>query len=95
MLDKKKKQALKAMGNSLKATVQVGKDGLSENIIDMAEKSLEAHELIKVSILKTCPVSTNEISLDISANTHAEIVQIIGRTILLYRASEKRKIHFE
>ncbi len=94
MLDKKKKQALKAMGNSLKASVQVGKDGLSENIIDMCEKSLEAHELVKVSILKTCPVDINEIAFDMSSNTHSDIVQIIGRTILLYRESEKRKIQF-
>ncbi len=94
MLDKKKKQQLKAMGNSLKATVQIGKDGLSDNVIDMCERSLEAHELVKISILKSCMISVNEIALDLSLNTHSDIVNIIGRTILLYRQSAKRKIQF-
>ena len=94
MLDKKKKQQLRAMGNTLKATVQIGKDGLSDNVIDMCERSLEAHELVKIAILKSCLVAVNEIALDLSANTDSDIVHIIGRTILLYRQSEKRKIQF-
>lgn len=92
MLDKKKKQELRALGNSLKATVQVGKDGLSHNIVDMCERSLEAHELVKVAILKSCALSTNEIALDLASETGSDIVQIIGRTLLLYRQSTKRKI---
>lgn len=94
MLDKKKKQYLKSLGNTLKASVQIGKDGLSENVIDMCERSLEAHELIKVALLKSCPVSVQEIALDISSQTNADIINIIGRTILMFRQSEKRKIQF-
>lgn len=94
MLDKKKKQYLKSLGNTLKASVQIGKDGLSENVIDMCERSLEAHELIKVALLKSCPVSVQEIALDISSQTNSDIINIIGRTILMFRQSEKRKIQF-
>ncbi len=94
MLDKKKKQQLRAMGNSLKATVQIGKDGLSHNVVDMCERSLEAHELVKVNILKSCPTSANELAFDLSSETGSDVVHIIGRTILLYRQSSKRKIQF-
>lgn len=92
MINKKQKQLLRALGNSVKASVQIGKEGLNENVLDMCERSLVAHELIKVAILKNCPVTTQEIALDISAKTHAEIIHVIGRTILFYRQSDKRII---
>ena len=53
---------------------------------------LEVHEIIKVSLLKTCDIDVREAALDISANTRSEIVQIIGRVIVLYRPSKERVI---
>ena len=53
------------------------------------EEALAARELIKVKILETCTTSKEEIADELSQNTGAEIVQILGRTIILYRESEK------
>ena len=72
--------------------VQIGKDGLSYNIFSAIDDYLEVHEIIKVSLLKTCDIDVREAALDISANTRSEIVQIIGRVIVLYRPSKERVI---
>lgn len=85
MLNSKQKKHLRALGNTTKATVQVGKDGLSANVITSLDLSLTAHELVKVSVLKSCATPIMEVALDLSSNTHAEVVQVIGKSILLYR----------
>jgi RNA-binding protein len=92
MLTSKQKSALRSLGQKTRAYVQVGKEGMSVNLAYSLEDSLDAHELVKVSVLKSCPVTVNEIALDLSSATHSEIVQIIGKTILLFRQSEKKKI---
>lgn len=92
MLNSKQKSALRSMGQTLRAVVQVGKEGMSVNLINSLDDSLEAHELVKISVLKACPTNVNEIALDLSSSTHSDIVQIIGKTILLFRPSDKQKI---
>lgn len=92
MLNNKQKQHLRALGNTTKAVVQVGKEGLSENLTHSLENSLLAHELVKVSVLKSCSVPVLEIAYDLCAATKSELVQVIGRSILLYKASEKKII---
>ena len=92
MLNSKQKSTLRSLGQTLKAVVQVGKDGMSVNLIATLDDSLKAHELVKISILKSCPNHVNEIALDLSSATHSDIVQIIGKTILLFRQSDKKKI---
>jgi len=92
MLTSKQKSFLRSMGQTQRAIFQVGKDGMSVNLVNTVSDSLEAHELIKISVLKSCPVPALEIALDLSSATHSEVVQIIGKTLLLYRQSEKKKI---
>ena len=65
---------------------------ISYNIFSAIDDYLEVHEIIKVSLLKTCDIDVREAALDISANTRSEIVQIIGRVIVLYRPSKERVI---
>lgn len=91
MLNNKQKRFLKAEGNSLRAIFQVGKEGTTPNLFKTIDDSLTAHELIKISTLKTCPQDVREVAIEIAAATKSEIVQIIGRTVLLYRASKERK----
>jgi RNA-binding protein len=92
MLNSKQKSALRSLGQTLKAVVLVGKEGMSVNLAASLEDSLEAHELVKVSVLKSCPATVNEIALDLSSATRSDIVQIIGKTVLLFRQSDKKKI---
>ncbi|MFV0479501.1 MAG: ribosome assembly RNA-binding protein YhbY [Anaerorhabdus sp.] len=92
MLNGKQKRHLRALGNTQKALFQIGKEGLSINLFDTIKDSLEAHELVKISVLKTCSTDIKELSFDLARNTKSEVVQIIGRTILLYRVSKERRI---
>jgi RNA-binding protein len=92
MLNSKQKSYLKSLANPLKALVLIGKDGLTLNIIESAKISLKSHELVKVSVLKSCTSDVREMMLDLSAHTNSEVVSEIGRTFVLFKESEKHKI---
>lgn len=90
MLTGKQKRYLRGEAHHLKAIFQVGKDGVSVNQIKGILEALEAQELIKVKILDNCPEDVHHVALDLSMHTKAEVVQIIGRTIVLYKQSDER-----
>lgn len=93
MLNNQQKQILRSLGNHLNASVQIGKEGLGINVIDMAERSLVAHDLIKVSVLKSCMSPVRELALDLASKTHSDLVFIIGRTFLLYRKGKQNLLN--
>ena len=89
MLTGKQKRYLRSEAHHLKAIFQVGKDGVSANQIKGIEEALEAQEMIKVKLLDSCPDDVNSIAVEISMQTKAEVVQIIGHTIVLYKKSQE------
>lgn len=89
MLNGKQKSKLRSMAQVRKAVVMIGKEGVSDTLCATLSDSLNAHELVKVSALKTSPISIREAAIQCAAQTHSEIVQIIGHTFVLYRKSEK------
>lgn len=91
MLTKQDKQTLKSMAHHLKPIFQVGKLGISDEMIIGISDALEHRELIKISILQNCSVDKKEIAFDLQRLTSSEVVQIIGRTIVLYRESKDYK----
>ena len=93
MLDKKQKRFLKAKGQTTEALYQIGKNGISDNTIVLLDTALESHELIKVSVLQNVETDVREIALDLSSSLHADLVQIIGNKIILYRYSKKKDIN--
>lgn len=90
MLTSNNKRQLKAMANHLNAVFQVGKDGVNQNMINDVLNYLNKNELMKVSILQNCPQDKNEVAKMFEEND-IEIVQIIGKTIVLYKQSENAK----
>jgi len=91
MVNQQQKKLLKAMAHDLKPVVIIGKEAISDNVIDSTLTSLVSHQLIKVKVLNTCPVSVLEIAYDLSSKTKADIIQTIGRMIVLYKPSKERK----
>lgn len=89
MLTSKQKKYLKSEAHHLNAIFQIGKDGVHEKQIDSIDDALNAKELIKVKLLDTCPIPVKVAALEISTYTKAEVVQIVGHTIVLYRKSDK------
>lgn len=92
MLTQKQKRYLKASAHDLKPIIQIGKEGLSNNLLITIDQALTAHELIKISILQNNSDAVQELILDISSKTRAEFVFQIGRQLIFYRRSKKNKI---
>lgn len=88
MLTGKEKRELRAKANTLKACFQIGKDGISFNQVDGISKALKANELVKVSLLKTSPVDAKAAALEVAEATGSELVQVIGKTFVLYKEKE-------
>lgn len=89
MLTGKQKRFLRAQAHHLNAIFQVGKDGVNTNQVKGILDALDAHELIKIKLLESCPDDVRTVALELSVQTKADVVQMIGHTIVLYKASRK------
>lgn len=94
MLTGKQKQYLKALAVQLPAVVQIGKDGMSETVIQSVDDVLTARELIKVKINQNSDEDIKSTALYLAGHLSCEIVQIIGRNCVLFMKKEK-KSHYE
>ncbi len=92
MLTGKQKRYLRALASEEKTIFQIGKDALSDNLIEQIDNAITARELVKISVLKNSPVDIKETAFDLARYTNSELVQVIGRTIVLYRAARDPKI---
>jgi RNA-binding protein len=91
MLTGKQKRFLRSKAHHLDPIFQVGKGGVNENMIKQVADALEARELFKISVLQNCEEDKDVVAEQLSAGTGAEIVQIIGNTIVLYKESLEKK----
>lgn len=91
MLTGKQKRFLRSSAHHLNPIFQVGKGGVNDNLIKQIIDALEARELIKVSVLQNCEEDRNDVGLALSKGAKAELVQIIGNTIILYKESRENK----
>ncbi|MFD1335405.1 ribosome assembly RNA-binding protein YhbY [Oceanobacillus iheyensis] len=91
MLTGKQKRFLRAQANQLKPIFQVGKDGVNDNMVIQIEEALEKRELIKVSVLQNCMEDKDGVAEHISTSANAELVQVIGNNIVLYKESVENK----
>ncbi len=92
MLTGKQKRFLRALGHSLKPVVNVGKSEVSEALIKETTIALDAHELIKVKLLDSCIMDRNEVAVLLAEGCTADVAQVLGRTILLYRQAKEPKL---
>jgi RNA-binding protein len=89
MLTGKQKRHLRSLAHHLDPIFQVGKGGVNENLIRQIEETLEVRELIKVSVLQNCDQDKDEVAQELAQGAKAELVQVIGKTIVLYKESEE------
>ena len=92
MLTKNQKKQLKSLANQLTIRYQIGKNEITENLLNMLNKALDAHELIKIDVMQSVNDHLQEITLDLSSKLNAEVVQVIGNTIVLYRRNKGKPI---
>lgn len=87
----KQRAYLKSLAMSMDAIYQIGKSSLTPEITQGVSDALEARELIKISVLKNCSDDVSEMAQILSERTHSEVVQVIGKKIVLYRESKDKK----
>lgn len=92
MMNNKQRAYLSAEATHITPIMQIGKASLTPEIITAVDEALEARELIKISVLKNCFDDPRAIAETIAERTHAEVVRVIGKKIVLYRAAKKPKI---
>ena len=90
MLTPKQKAYLKSLANKVPATFQIGKEGLSDNLLTDVLNYLNRHEIIKISVLQNSDVEDEEI-IEFFESAHIEFVQKIGRQVVLYKHSDNVK----
>ena len=91
MLTGKQKRYLRSMAHYLTPIFQVGKGGVNENMVKQIQEALEVRELIKVSILQNNMDDKHAVAEDLATGAGAEMVQLIGHTVVLYKESKENK----
>ena len=90
----KQRAYLKSLAMDMPAVLYVGKGGVTPELVSNVREALEARELIKLSVEKSTDEDIREIAQTIAERTRSEVVQTIGRKIVLYKQGkdDKRKI---
>jgi RNA-binding protein len=87
-LNGKQRRALRAEGHHLEPVVIVGQSGVTEGVLGAISQALNDHELIKVKINEG-PGTRQEAATSLAEGAGAELVQLLGRTVLLFKKREK------
>lgn len=91
MLNSKQRAYLKSLAANENAIIQVGKGGITENLVKTVSDALEARELIKITVLETAGESPREIQEKLCEITGADGVLVVGRKVVIYRESQDNK----
>ena len=87
-LTSKQSKYLKGLGHHLSIVAMVGREGISKTVLTAIEEVLRAHELVKIRMQNNCPIDRQEVAKRLSEATGAVVVQVLGKTILLYREND-------
>lgn len=87
----KERAALKTQAMQLDSIFQIGKSSLTPQMVEAVKDALRARELVKISVLKNCLDDPREIAEVLSERTGSEVVQVIGKKIILYKKNYERE----
>lgn len=85
----KQRAYLKGLAMTMEPCVHVGKASVTPELAASVEEAIEKRELIKIAVLKNCMDDSREIAETIAARTNSQVVQVIGKKIVLYRKNKK------
>ena len=91
-MDSKTRAKLRSLANPIEAILQVGKNGLGDALQKQVDDALTAREMIKLTVLETCPETPREMAAALAAATGAEVEQVVGRKVTLYRKNPEKTI---
>ena len=90
-LTSKQRAQLRGLANTIGTILQVGKDGIGENLVKQADDALEARELIKGRVLENnIEYDARSAAAELAKATRSEVVQVIGTKFVLYRETHSK-----
>ena len=87
----KQRAYLKGLAMNIDPILQIGKSSLTPEFTKSVDEALEARELIKIHVLQNCLDDSREMAKILAERTGSQVVQVIGRKIILYREGKKDK----
>ena len=84
-LTSKQRAHLRSLAQTTRATLQIGKEGVTPEVTAAVDEAFNTRELVKLTVLKTADGDLREMGEMIAGRTHATLVEVIGRKIVLYR----------
>ena len=87
----KQRAYLKGLAMNLEAILSFGKESMTPGFIEAVKEALEANELIKIGVLKNCADDPRALAEAVSLETQSEVVQVIGKKIVLFKVSSHEK----
>ena len=87
----KQRAYLKSLAMNIDPIYQIGKASITPEFTEGIAEALEARELIKISVLKNCADDPKELAEILSERTGSQVVQVIGKKIILYKESKNNK----
>ncbi len=91
MITPKERANLRGEAQKLDAIIQIGKDGITPEVVNTVDQALFARELIKLSVLENSPMETREVANMLAERCSADIVQVIGRKVVFYKKNTTKK----
>ena len=91
----KQRAYLKGLAMTMEPIFQIGKNSMTPEFTKAIEEALAARELIKVSVLKNCADDPKELAVMIAERTQSDVVQVIGKKIVLYREGKAKNKKIE
>ena len=92
MLTSKQRARLKSIAASTETILQIGKGGVGEQLVKQVDDALTARELVKLRALETAPEEPGELAQALAEATGSQVVQVIGRRMVLYRRNAKKPV---
>ncbi len=87
----KQRAYLKSLASTMEPVFQIGKSSLTPEVTEAVAEAFNTRELIKVAVLKNCVDDPKEIASMLAERTHSQVVQVIGKKIVLYKESRDNK----
>lgn len=87
----KQRAYLKSLAMTMEPIFQLGKSSLTPEYTQAIDEALAARELIKISVLQNCMDDPKELAQVLAERTHSQVVQVIGKKIVLYREGKDKK----
>lgn len=90
-LNSKQRAYLKSLASTMDPIFQIGKGSLTPEVTEAVSEAFHTRELIKIAVLKNCMDDPKEIAQVLAERTHAQVVQVIGKKMVLYKESKDKK----